>query len=94
VIALALLLVAQSNPFDQFDTKAPAFSGPAKMIIFSATGATTVIDYPTQARCDAARLVLQRLMVRENDSHPPQTLPNGGTITTLPLSARMLCFPG
>lgn len=66
---------------------------PAKLMILSG-GSVAVTDYPSMARCEAAKSVLLRIVQHENVSHPPQVLPGGGTIMTLPISIRAFCFPG
>ncbi len=47
------------------------------------------------ARCEAARIAIQRAIAANNASlPPPQTLPGGGTITTLPTNQpKTFCIP-
>ena len=69
-------------------------SGPAKMIVMQGN-AMAITDYPTMARCEAARATFQTIVGRENAASPaPQTLPGGGTVFSLPLIVRTLCTPG
>ena len=68
-------------------------AGAAKMIVLGNDG-IAITNYPSMARCEAARAALQRLLEQENANNRPQTLPNGGVVFTLPLSLRTLCIPG
>lgn len=69
-------------------------SAPAKMMVVQGN-AMAITDYPSMARCEAARVALQRLVEQENAaSGPPRSLPGGGTVISLPLMVRTLCIPG
>ena len=64
-----------------------------KMLILGNDG-ITVTDYPSEARCEAARAAILRLMERENRDLRPEPLPNGGLLIKAPLSLRTHCIPG
>lgn len=68
--------------------------GPAKMILIHSQG-IAVTDFPSMARCEAARRAILRAIAVENANlPPPQAVPGGGTIMTLPTSPpKMICAP-
>lgn len=86
MISLALALVA-----GQAFAASPSAS--AKMIVMRGNEGVAVTDYPTLARCEAARATLIAIVTRFNDSHPPQQLPNGGVIVTSPYILSAVCLP-
>lgn len=70
-------------------------ASPAKMILIHSQG-IAVTDYPNMARCEAARVAIRRAIAENNAKlPPPQILPNGGTVTTLPTNQpQTFCIPG
>lgn len=70
-------------------------TGPAKMLLIHSNG-IAVTDFPSRARCEAARAAIQRAIAANNANlPPPQTTPGGGTIMTLPTNQpKTLCVPG
>ena len=70
-------------------------AGPAKMILLHGQG-IAVTDFSNMARCEAARVAIQRAIAANNANlPPPQALPGGGTITTLPTNQpKTFCVPG
>lgn len=70
-------------------------TGPVKMILLHGQG-VAVTDYSNMARCEAARAAIRRAIAENNANlPPPQALPGGGTITTLPTNQpKTLCVPG
>lgn len=76
----------------------PAYAqgvGPAKMILIHGQGGIAVTDFPSMARCEAARRAILRAIAEENANlPPPQAVPGGGTIMTLPTAPpKMICAP-
>ncbi len=69
-------------------------SQPAKMIIVSDNSTVAVTDYPSLARCEAARSALKRIVEAENEGKEPQLLPGGGIIISERLNLTAYCIPG
>lgn len=69
-------------------------TGPAKMLLIHSKG-IAVTDFPSMARCEAARRAILRAIAEDNANlPPPEVLPNGGTITTIPTAPpKMVCAP-
>ncbi len=65
---------------------ANAQSVPYKLILLRGDNGITVTDYPSEARCEAARAAIQRLMAQENEGKEPQFLPGGGVSSKNSLS--------
>ena len=67
--------------------------GPAKLILLHGQG-VAVTDFSSMARCEAARAAIQRAIAANNANlPPPQALPGGGTVTTLPTNQpKTLCI--
>lgn len=65
------------------------------MILIHSGGGIAVTDFPSMARCEAARRAILRVIAEENANRPPpESLPNGGTIMTLPTAPpKMICAP-
>ena len=89
MIVAALFLLAV--PWEPISPQPPAFSGPAKLIIHWYQTGLTVINYPSQARCEEARAsveaVVQRRVQAGAVAHPnfiPLTGPGNGAF----------CIPG
>ena len=80
-LALASPAAAQAN-------------GPAKMILMHSQG-IAVTDFPSMARCEAARTAILRVIAEENANlPPPRATAGGGTIMTLPTAPPyMICAP-
>jgi hypothetical protein len=91
-VMFAAAIATMAGPFVRNDPKSVPFTGPAKMVVFS--DGVAVTDYPSQQKCEAARVALERAIDKANASNPPVALPNGGVVSTLPMSARTLCIPG
>lgn len=78
-----------------FPVVAHAQSGqPYKLLILRGTESIAVSDYPSAARCEAARVSIQRLMERENSGKEPRTLPGGGVFIPQRLTLESYCIPG
>ena len=75
-------------------TPAIAQSAPYKLIILRGNEGITTADYPSAARCEAARTAIQRLVERENEGKEAQYLPNGGVIIPSKLYLTAYCIPG
>lgn len=69
-------------------------SGPAKMLLIHAQG-IAVTDYPSMARCEAARLTIRNEIVEHNSrAAPPRATAGGGMVFTVPTVApQMFCTP-
>lgn len=69
-------------------------AGAAKMLLIHAQG-IAVTDFPSMARCEAARRAILRAIAEENANlPPPEVLPNGGSIVTLPTAPpKIICAP-
>lgn len=69
-------------------------AGPAKMLLLHSQG-IAVTDFSSMARCEAARRAIQRAIAENNANlPPPQVMPGGGTVTTLPTAPpKMICVP-
>ena len=65
---------------------------PAKLVVIGQGIAIT--DYPSMARCEAARAYIARLIAEKNAGIETVHLPGGGVVTTLPLSLQSFCVPG
>ena len=70
-------------------------TGPAKMILLHGQG-IAVTEFTSMARCETARAAIKRAIAENNANlPPPQAIPGGGTITTLPTAQpKTLCIPG
>ena len=70
-------------------------TGAAKMILLYGQG-IAVTEFPSMARCEAARAATKRAIAENNANlPPPQAMPGGGTITTLPTAQpKTFCIPG
>ena len=91
MIWLALLAAAATPEHGPWDK----YSGPYKLIVVhSSSSSIAITDYPSLARCEAARSAIAAAAERENAAHPPRYLPGGGTIITPQLNFRTLCIPG
>jgi hypothetical protein len=87
-LAIAIILLA-------FATEASAQSGqPHKLIVLRGNDGIAVTDYPSAARCEAARNAIQRLVDRANQGKEPQRLPRGGVIIPRTLDLEAHCIPG
>ncbi|PKP64685.1 MAG: hypothetical protein CVT85_09855 [Alphaproteobacteria bacterium HGW-Alphaproteobacteria-7] len=75
-------------------TPANAQSVPYKLILIHGENGITVIDYPSAARCEAARSAIQRIVDQENKGKEPQILPGGGVIFPTLLIMKAYCIPG
>ena len=78
------------NPFDRFDPKPQAFGGPAKLIVTWYQSGVTVINYPSQGRCEEARKVIDAEVQRrvKESAANPNFLPIG------PSANGAFCIPG
>lgn len=67
----------------------------AKMILLHGQG-IAITDYPSMARCEAARSAIKRNFADRNEGIPPPTvMPGGGTLYTLPTPPpQTFCIPG
>lgn len=82
---IAIMLAAQAL--------SSSASTPAKLIVMRGETGVAVTDYPTLARCESARAKLVAMVREYNASHPPEQLPNGGVIYTVPLNLSAICLP-
>jgi hypothetical protein len=78
-IAISLPAFAQGTPF--------------KLVILW-KDSIAVVDYPTAARCEAAKAVLERRKQQELEKRKPEFLPGGGMIIPEPWIMEMICIPG
>lgn len=89
--AIVLLVLLASIPSVALGQQT---GGAAKLIIFRPGGGIAVADYPTAARCEAARKALIALVDRENALRKPTPVTGGGVIIPNRLSAEAYCIPG
>lgn len=80
MIALAIALLA-ADP-----TITARGNPPAKMVVFRGREGIAITDYPTLARCEAARAIVSE-MVRRLDQR-------GDDATSEPIAIGTLCIPG
>jgi hypothetical protein len=80
---------------------AVAFSLPAlaqiaafKLVILWGDSGVYVVDYPTAARCKAAKAALERRKSQELERRKPEFPPGGGIIIPRPWIMEMICIPG
>lgn len=83
---------AWANPFDAFDEHPAPFSGPAKLLISWYQSGLTVVDYPSQSRCEQARSFVMA-EVRARAQAAQADMPAGSiAISKSPNGA--FCIPG
>ena len=75
-------------------TPANAQTTPYKLVILWGNSGISVVDYPSAARCDAARQALDRRKERERELRKVEKLPGGGMIVPAPWQMEMVCIPG
>lgn len=69
-------------------------SQPHKLILLHGQEGLAITDYPSAARCEMARVAIERLVEAENRNTEPRQLPGGGVIFPWALSLRAYCIPG
>ena len=67
-------------------------SGAYKLIIASSEGGMVIVDYPSSARCERARLTIEEDMQRRTEESDA-SLPPGAIITSYGWRARAICIP-
>lgn len=90
--AKLLVLLLSVGAFT-FSLPALAQSAPFKLVILWGD-AVTVVDYPTAARCEAAKAALERRKEQELEKRKPEFPPGGGIIMPRPWIMEMICIPG
>jgi len=76
-----------------FSVPALAQSTPFKLVILW-TDTVAGVDYPTAARCEAAKVALERRKEQELEKRKPEFPPGGGIIMPRPWIMEMICIPG
>jgi hypothetical protein len=76
-----------------FSVPALAQSTPFKLVILW-TDTVAVVDYPTAARCEAAKVALERRKEQELEKRKPEFPRGGGIIMPRPWIMEMICIPG
>jgi hypothetical protein len=87
-----LLAVAPANPFDRLDQNPVAFAGPAKLIITWYQSGLTAVDYPSQAKCEQARMFVEE-EVRRRLRESAAAMPAGAVTIGVPANGAF-CIPG
>ena len=82
-LALAAFIPEQAN----------AQATPYKLVILWGDSGVAVVDYPSAARCQAAKTVLEERKVQERRVRQPQAAPGGGMIFRPPWQMEMVCIP-
>lgn len=67
---------------------------PFKLVVLRGTDGIAMADYPSAARCEAAKEAILQLVARENQDKQVQRLPNGGMIIPKILRLEAFCIPG
>lgn len=67
---------------------------PHKLIVLRGNDGMAITDYPSAARCEAARAAIQRLIARENDGKHVERTPGGGLFIPNLLRLEAYCIPG
>jgi hypothetical protein len=76
-----------------FSLPALAQSAPFKLIILWGDS-VAVLDYPSVARCEAAKAALEIRKEQELERRKPERTPGGGIIMPRPWIMEMICIPG
>lgn len=76
-----------------FSSTAFAQGAPFKLVILW-DGSVAIVDYPTAARCEAAKAALERRKEQELEKRKPEFTPGGGIIYPRPWIMEMICIPG
>jgi hypothetical protein len=65
-----------------------------KLLVRWEGGGIAITDYPSRMRCEAGRIALLREIARQFPDRPPQSVPGGGTIFSMPVAVDAICFAG
>lgn len=77
-----------------FSSPALAQSAPFKLIILWGDSGVAIVDYPTGARCEAAKATLERRKNQELEKRKPERTLGGGLIIPKPWVMEAICIPG
>ena len=88
------VLIALCASLAVFAMPAFAQSAPFKLVILWGDSGVSVVDYPTAARCEAAKAALERRKDQEIEKRKPERTPGGGLIIPRPWIMETICIPG